>query len=91
MTTKDTDIPATFQDILRRHLPYADATDLTATDDLAALGLDSMGVVGLLTELEEDLDLDVPDDLLNEETFATVGSLWTAVAELLPREEPRDE
>lgn len=82
MTTMD--IPATFQDILRRHLPYADAGGLTATDDLAALGLDSMGVMGLLTELEEDLDLDLPDALLTEETFATVGSLWTAVSALLP-------
>lgn len=78
------DIPREFQLVLRSHLPYADSTDLSEVDGLADLGLDSMSVVQLLADLETRFDVDVPDDLLDEETFATVGSLWAAVAELLP-------
>jgi acyl carrier protein len=79
------DVPRRFLDTLKPHLPYA-GDDLAATDDLAALGLDSMGVVRLLVDLEEQYDLDLPDDLMTEETFATVGSLWTTVAGLVTAE-----
>ena len=37
--------------------------------------MDSMSVIQLITELENQLGLTVDDDELNSETFATVGSL----------------
>lgn len=82
MTTLD--VPRKFQDILRPHLPYADSADLASTHELASLGLDSMGVVQLLTDLEEGYEVELPDEILNEETFETVGSLWRAVSALAP-------
>ncbi|WP_353942631.1 phosphopantetheine-binding protein [Streptomyces sp. HUAS MG91] len=77
-------IPRKFQDMVRPFLPYADADELGASDELAALGLDSMGVVQLLAALEEGYDLEFEDDALNQDTFATVGSLWRTVSEALP-------
>lgn len=77
------EIPQEFQEILRPHLPYANSGDLAAEDELAALGLDSMGVVQLLADLEDRYELELPDDILNEETFATVGSLWLVLSSLL--------
>jgi acyl carrier protein len=76
----ETTIPRSFQEVLLPHLPYAKTGDLTAADDLAALGLDSMGVVQLLAELEDAFGVELPDEALTEETFASVGSLWAAVA-----------
>jgi acyl carrier protein len=76
-------MPGSFRTALLAHLPYADSGELSETDDLAALGLDSMGVVQLLTHLEETFGLDLPDELITEETFETVGSLWAAVGGLL--------
>lgn len=73
------EIPSEFQEILRTHLPYADSGDLTAQNELASLGLDSMGVMRLLADLEDAYEIELPDDILNEETFATVGSLWQAL------------
>jgi acyl carrier protein len=81
-----TAIPSRFLETLKPHLPYAGSDALTAADDLAALGLDSMGVVRLLVDLEENYELDLPDELLTEETFSTVGSLWTTVAGLVAAE-----
>ncbi|MFE0650153.1 phosphopantetheine-binding protein [Streptomyces sp. NPDC059534] len=77
-------IPRAFQDMVRPFLPYADAGELGASDELAALGLDSMGVVQLLAALEEGYDLEFADEALNQDTFATIGSLWQTVSEALP-------
>lgn len=76
-------IPVEFQNILRAHLPYADSGDFSAADEPAGLGLDSMGVVRLLADVEDRYDIELPDDILNEETFATIGSLWQALDALL--------
>ncbi|MFI6499684.1 phosphopantetheine-binding protein [Nonomuraea typhae] len=73
------EIPYEFQRILRPHLPYADAGDFSARDELAGLGLDSMGVVQLLVDIENGYAVALPDDILDEDTFATVGSLWQAL------------
>jgi acyl carrier protein len=82
-TTVTTDIPIAFRKTLLTHLPYADNADFAATDELTALGLNSMGVVQLLTDLEETFGLELPDELITEETFGTVGSLWEVVARLV--------
>ncbi|MFG2011511.1 phosphopantetheine-binding protein [Micromonospora sp. NPDC048868] len=76
-------MPRSFQETLLPHLPYAEGGELAPTDDLTALGLDSMGVVQLLADLEDRYGLEMPDERLTEETFATVGSLWTTVAEFV--------
>ncbi|PWI44823.1 phosphopantetheine-binding protein [Streptomyces sp. ICBB 8177] len=77
------DIPRSFQDALLPHLPYAEGGELRADDDLAALGLDSMGVVQLLADLEDGFGVELSDELLTEETFSTVGALWAAVEEFV--------
>jgi acyl carrier protein len=76
-------MPSRFRKTLLAHLPYADSDDLAPGDDLAALGLDSMGTVQLLIDLEENFGLELPDELITEETFATAGSLWQTVAGLI--------
>lgn len=78
-----TEVPLQFQEILRPHLPYAVEEELGPDDDLAALGLDSMGVVQLLADIEGGYDVELPDEILNEATFATVGSLWGALSTLV--------
>ncbi|MBB0242718.1 phosphopantetheine-binding protein [Streptomyces alkaliphilus] len=79
MAETETRIPRSFQEVLLPHLPYAEPGELMAEDDLTALGLDSMGVVQLLAELEDELGVELPDEALTEETFTTVGSLWEVV------------
>jgi acyl carrier protein len=53
-----------------------------ATPLLGALPeLDSMAVVGLITQLEERFDITVMDDEISAETFETLGSLTRFVEE----------
>jgi acyl carrier protein len=90
-TTRTTGlVPRRFQEIVRPHLPYASAEELSADDDLAALGLDSMGVVQLLAAVEDGYQLELPDDLLDQDSFTTVGTLWQTVAAALPPEQLGD-
>ncbi|GAA3444558.1 phosphopantetheine-binding protein [Planomonospora venezuelensis] len=77
------EIPDGFKSLLRAHLPYADAERLTSQDELGALGLDSMGVVRLLVDVENTYGVELPDELLNESTFSTVGSLWDTLSSRL--------
>lgn len=86
-----TQVPRSFQEVLLPHLPYAEGDELTASDDLAALGLDSMGVLSLLSDLETKFGLELPDEHLTEETFATVGSLWESVRQFVPADGVGDD
>ncbi len=79
-----TAIPLEFEEILRPFLPFADSGELSGSSDLGALGLDSMSIVALLADIEDRYGVELPDDILNEATFATVGSLWQTLSVLLP-------
>lgn len=69
-----------FQAVLRPHLKYLDqGAELTLDDDLKGLGLDSMAAVNLLFDLEDELGLTLPDDLLVEQTFASGHALLEAI------------
>ncbi|MGW1253828.1 phosphopantetheine-binding protein [Streptomyces sp. NPDC002513] len=67
-----------YEEVLRRNLPYIEDRPLTGDSVLADLGLDSLGTVRLLAELEEAFGRELPDEALDEATFATVDSLWQA-------------
>ncbi|WP_422769351.1 phosphopantetheine-binding protein [Plantactinospora sp. WMMC1484] len=72
-----------YTEILRPYLPFAESTPLEPSDSLAELGLDSLNTVALLVEIESALGVIIPDDALTAETFATVGSLWSVVSDLM--------
>lgn len=76
------DIPLDFQDILRTHLPFSGAGELTDDDDLSDLGLDSMGLVAVMADLEDRYGVELTDEFVAESTFATVGTLWRAMLAL---------
>jgi acyl carrier protein len=72
-----------FEEAVRDSLPRDTVERRLRPDDrLVDLGLDSMGMVGLLMRLESDFGVSFPDDALNFETFATPSALWAAVRDL---------
>jgi acyl carrier protein len=75
---------ATFVDLLRPFLKGAGDVDITPDTHLLELGIDSMQSIELLFSIEDTLGIALPDEALNETTFATAGSLWKAVAAQLP-------
>jgi acyl carrier protein len=77
------DWPNEFDLLLRAHLPLLGTeTALGADDRLADLGLDSMGTVSLLIELEDAFEVSIPDELLTTATFDTPAALWKVIGGL---------
>lgn len=71
----ETLVRALLRDVLA--LPQAQVDDFTDDDALfgALPELDSMAVAGLLTEMEDRLDIIIEDDDIDGETFETFGTL----------------
>jgi acyl carrier protein len=72
-----------FEQILRRHLPFLPAAEALAGDlPLREYGLDSLGVVELLSALERGYDVRFTDDALTMESFENPAVLWETVSGL---------
>ncbi|MFJ8593535.1 acyl carrier protein [Streptomyces sp. NPDC093598] len=69
----------TFTHLLAPFLPYLKDQPLTEDSRLHDLGLNSMKAIDLLFTIEDELGVSLPDEDLNDATFATAGSLWNAV------------
>ena len=70
--------------VLSKHLKFADNPQNIPMDKpLDELGLDSMGAVNLLLDLEDSFDISFPGSLLTEETFRTAANLYQAVHSLV--------
>ena len=77
-----------FVALLAETLPLVGDRPVTTDDRLRDLGMDSMLAVELLVAIEEVFAVALPDEELNETTFATAGSLWAAVANALAAQQP---
>ncbi|MFJ9413728.1 acyl carrier protein [Streptomyces sp. NPDC101227] len=75
-----------FTTLLRPFLKHSgpEEIDLTPDTDLRTLGVDSMQAIELLFAIEDTFGISLPDDELNDATFATAGNLWQAIAAQLP-------
>ncbi|MEU4792133.1 phosphopantetheine-binding protein [Micromonospora tulbaghiae] len=76
--------PDAFDDLLRPLLPELPAgAEVPPDEPLAALGLDSLGMVGLMVELEMEFEFSFPEELVTAETFFSGRSLWSVVSGLV--------
>lgn len=80
LTSWDTDFEAT----LREVLPFIGGDEtLDADVELRGLGLDSMGIVELLANLESRYQVRFANSALSMETFATAGTLWHTLSAMI--------
>lgn len=69
--------------LLRQYLPFLPSDEsLDPNTELRDFGLDSLGIVDLLSALEQSFDIRFTDDLLRAETFRTPEVLWGTVSSL---------
>ena len=61
----------------------ADA-DITPDMSLASLGIDSLGLIELVFEIEGEFDLEIPPEQITPETFATPASIWRLLHQIDP-------
>lgn len=70
---------ARFTELLTPFLKFLGEQEITPDSPLRELGLDSMQAIELLFAVEDAFGVTLPDDDMNDDTFATAGSLWTVV------------
>jgi acyl carrier protein len=76
------ELPSTFAGIVQSHLPLHEADRPLDEDlDLLAAGLDSLGIVSLVVEVETEYGIKIPDEQLSLDTFRTPATLWSVLSE----------
>ncbi|MFJ8275770.1 acyl carrier protein [Streptomyces griseoviridis] len=72
-----------FTAVLTPFLKFHDEGPLDPETDLRGLGLDSMQAIDLLFAIEDAYGISLPDEAMNDTTFATAGNLWKEVSAAL--------
>jgi acyl carrier protein len=54
--------------------------------DLFAAGLDSLAIVNVLMSLEEEFDIELPDDMLQRKSFSSIATIDSVVTRLTESE-----
>jgi acyl carrier protein len=72
------------RDILAQHGRLSTPVDrLQNTSDLYNAGLTSLATVSLMLALEEQFNIEFPDNMLSRKTFASIESIVDAVQKLV--------
>jgi len=80
----DTNLTAKLQEILRPKLRFlTPGADVPMDEDLGELGLDSMASIDLLMDIESQLGVQIPDELMTAETFETGNHLLAVIEKLM--------
>ncbi|MEU9153625.1 acyl carrier protein [Streptomyces sp. NPDC048417] len=69
-----------FTDLLAPFLKFLGDQEITAETPLREQGLDSMQAIELLFAIEDTFAVVLPDEAMNDATFATAGSLWDVIS-----------
>jgi acyl carrier protein len=77
------DLTPKLQEILRSKLRFLSADAAVPMDeDLGKLGLDSMASIDLLMEIEHQLGVQIPDEMMTVDTFSTGNHLLAVIEKL---------
>ncbi|MBG7704681.1 acyl carrier protein [Streptomyces sp. MC1] len=76
-----------FIDVLTPYLRFHNGEPIRPESDLRTLGLDSMQAIEVLFAIEDTFGVALPEDAMNETTFATAGNLWNEVQAALPSQD----
>ncbi|WP_078557199.1 phosphopantetheine-binding protein [Bacillus alkalicellulosilyticus] len=68
-----------FEEIMREHV--VDQFDMER--ELSNMGIDSLGTIDLILDLEDAFDIEFPDEYLNEESFKNGNSIWGSINEII--------
>ena len=83
---------AKVRNILSKHGRLSAAVDeLQDTSDLYKAGLTSLATVGLMLALEEQFDVEFPDNMLSRRTFGSIESIVAAVEHLADAKLPQGD
>jgi acyl carrier protein len=81
--------PTEFETIIRSQCRSLEAGQAVAPDDsLALLGVDSLGMVAIIIEIESRFGIVLPDEILAGDDLNTPATIWKVVERLAGKAEP---
>jgi acyl carrier protein len=80
---KSSDLLLRVRDVVVKESRISEAESLEDTQDLWAAGMDSLGGVNLMVQLEEVFEVQFPDVLLTREAFRSISSIAEVLESLL--------
>ena len=83
MAVNGSEAIATLKEFIVEHINSLDSVDQVEDESLLAdLGLDSMSALNLLLDIEEEFEVEFPQEYLTAEVFSTTVSLHAAITSL---------
>ena len=80
LIAEDAKMLTTLKELIVEHVAGVESLDQVADDsDLADLGLDSMAGLNLLLDMEEEFQVQFPEEYLTAEVFSSPMSLASAI------------
>lgn len=77
---QDSSLADTLISVALPHLKFLEeGAGLGADDLLAEAGLDSMASINLLLDIEDELGLSIPDELIEEDSFESIAKLCALI------------
>ncbi len=84
-STPDAAVSTRVRRVLKEYGHLAtDATTLGESEDLYGAGMTSHSSVNVMLALENEFEIEFPDQMLNRGTFESVASIAAAIESLLP-------
>jgi acyl carrier protein len=72
--------------ILRAHARFiATGTAINPDMSLTSLGVDSLGILQMIVQIEDEFDLEIPPEQITPETFSTPASIWQLLCKIDPK------
>jgi acyl carrier protein len=73
--------PVKFDLLIRQHCRFVESgDDFEAQTPMHMLGVDSLEIVELIVDLEEQYNISFPEDFLTPQVFATPMTIWDATS-----------
>lgn len=80
----DGNVTQIIREVLAQHGKLRhDVTGVRDGEDLYAHGLASHATINVVMALEDELDIEIPDELLTRKTFQTIASMRDAISPLV--------
>jgi acyl carrier protein len=76
--------PESFEHLLRAHCRFLpDDAQMDGDASLASLGIDSLEIVEIIVKLEDEFQIEIPQERLTPEAFASPLTIWNLVSSLI--------
>ena len=84
MEITDSSLHQRIENLLRPNLKFlTDDAPIPGGASLGSLGLDSLASINVLFDLESEFGISIPDDMLDENTFSSIGHLEALLVKLI--------